>query len=287
MDYDLTAFNVQDNKSTRAVPIKVEVCTEGGHNSDDMHVISDGQDEIKVKEEVPNDAETKQEATHGVETKLEVSDNENKSTNTKKNNFESKSIDEDEPKPKKGRYQVKPELAHKVYEKMVDELVGSYVIGLKEVPVDTVASTVGYKNPRSDAIYAAVKVARETGVFTKTKGVFRLTDQGIQNHVPKEIPPANPEEALEKFWMQLEKKLSSGAKSKGKAIRTAAFLVWNLLKDGKSHDMANVLSVTGYKGRNSTGFEQVIKALKELKFIEKGDNKVSFTDKLFPFGRPA
>jgi len=51
--------------------------------------------------------------------------------------------------------------------------------------------------------------------------------------------------------------------------------------------MKEVLFATGYAGTNSTGFEQIMKALKELDFVEKEGKKVRFADKLFPLGRPA
>uniref|UniRef100_A0A7S3LDQ1 Uncharacterized protein n=1 Tax=Amphora coffeiformis TaxID=265554 RepID=A0A7S3LDQ1_9STRA len=204
MDYDLNNFNVYDNSTPGAIKDEVGAEDETAH---DKKIMKESSRDKKIKKKASDDEKIKQETTDGNIIKNKASPRSNK--------IHSES-NENEPKAKRARYQVKPELAQKVYEKMVSELVENYRIGLKNVPVDTLASAAGYKNSRSDAIEAAVTLAKQTGVFVKVKQVIQLTSQGIEQHVPKELPPANPTEALAKFWLQYERKLASGGQEQGR-----------------------------------------------------------------------
>jgi hypothetical protein len=181
---------------------------------------------------------------------------------------------------------VKPEKAQEVYQKILDELVKNYGFGLKEVPMDTLAAAVGYTHPRSDAMLAAMKMLKKDGIVIKKTNACRLSDQGIEEYVQEEEVAANPEAAMDQFWKQLEMKLASSDKSKGDKVRDAATSIWQLLQDGGAHDMTNVVAATSYGMERSTGFGEILKALKDLGFAQKADKKLQFTDKVFPFGRP-
>jgi len=188
------------------------------------------------------------------------------------------------PKAKKPR--VKPEKVKEVIQKIITELVKNYGFGLKEVPMETLAAAVGYKHPRSDAILAAMKELKADGVVIKKAEVCQLTEQGIEEHVEEVEPAENAAAAMEQFWKHLEMKLASNEKSKGDKVLEAATNIWNLLKDGKARDMDEIVGVTSYGMARSTGFGEIMKALRDLGFVHKQNGKVAFTDKLFPFGRP-
>jgi len=173
---------------------------------------------------------------------------------------------------------------------VLDQLAQNYKLGITEMDMTSLAYAVGYKHPRSDAVMAGVKLLIEDGLVTKSKDTCMLTDAAIEEHVPKDIPPASPEEALEAHWKNLEIALLSNDKTKGSKALESATAIWDLLKNGQPHDMKEVLEVTTYKMERSTGFPEIVGALKRLGLANKetadGTTTLRFTDKLFPFGRP-
>ena len=181
---------------------------------------------------------------------------------------------------------VSAERAQEVANKIVAELAKNYSLGVREMPIETMAKAVGYKHPRSDAILAAMKIVTADQVVSKSKNVVRLTDTGIEQHVEEEEVPPNPEAAMDLFWSQLEMKLDSHEKTKGQKTKDNAREVWNLLQDGKAHSIEDVLSETTYTMERSTGFPEIMKALKDLGFAVKENNRLKFTDKVYPYGRP-
>ena len=182
---------------------------------------------------------------------------------------------------------VSAERAQEVADKIVAELAKNYSLGVREMPIETLATAVGYKHPRSDAILAAMKIVKDDqGVVSKSKNVVRLTDTGIEQHVEEEEVPANPQAAMDLFWSQLEMKLDGDQKTKGSKTKSNARNVWDLLQDGEAHSMEEVLGVTTYGMERSTGFPEIMKALKELGFAVKENKRLQFTDKVYPYGRP-
>jgi beta-lactamase superfamily II metal-dependent hydrolase len=95
------------------------------------------------------------------------------------------------------------------------------------------------------------------------------------------VVPTDNEEALKLFWNNLEMKL----KSKGEKM-TSAKKIWEFLKDGKPHSLESVVAVTHYKQSHSTGFEEIIRAMKALGYVASENGSYQFTDKVFPLGRP-
>ena len=182
---------------------------------------------------------------------------------------------------------VSAERAQEVANKILAKLAENYSLGAREMPIETLAVQVGYKNPRSDAILAAMKIVKDDqGLVSKSKNVVRLTDTGIEQHVEEEKVPPNPEAAMDLFWSQLEMKLDSNQKTKGEKPKSNARSVWDLLQDGKGHSTKEVLKVTTYGMERSTGFPETIKALTELGFAVKENKRLRFTDKVYPYGRP-
>jgi len=202
-----------------------------------------------------------------------------KTTKNKKRAGKKNDLDISEQEPKAKKIRVKPEKAQEVREKLLEEMIKNYTFGMKEVPMDMLAAAVGYKNPRSDAITAAMKLLMSDGVAEKTKNICKLTDKSVKQYVPEEAPAASPEEAMEQFRKQLEMKLAGF----NATVQEAAQAVWDLLKDGKKHTMEEVVGVTSYNMERSTGFAEVMKAMKQLGFTEKANKKLWFTDKVFIF----
>lgn len=78
---------------------------------------------------------------------------------------------------------VKPEKVKEVYTRIVKELVRNHGFGMTEVPLDLLASAVGYKNPRSDAFFDALKLLRNEGMVEKTEPGCRFTDHGVNEYI--------------------------------------------------------------------------------------------------------
>lgn len=215
----------------------------------------------------------------------EDSDKGGKKNKAKKKKASSTKNDKEGPVTKKPR--VKPEKVQEVRDKMLNIMVNNYNMGIKTMPLPTLASECGYTNHRSDAIIAAVKqLTKSEDLMTKTKDDCSLTQAAIDEHASEEPQAQDPEQAMEQFWNHFQKKLDSQTKTKGQAAQEAAKHVWDLLKNGKVHSLHDMVDVTSYKARNSSGFEGIMKALKDLAFIEKVGQDYCFTDKMFPFGRP-
>jgi hypothetical protein len=202
----------------------------------------------------------------------------------KRDKTESDAVAGEPTKAKKPR--CSPEKAQEVYEKMLDELVTNYKIGMTEVPLDTLVVKIGYKNVRSDAILAAKKLMKDRGLAQVSGGNCMLTDRGREELVPDVKPADNPEEALKQFWDHLVVKLSSDSKTASDKAKGSAKNMFDLLKDGKSYTNKELLAVTHYGMARSTGFPELIKAMKDIKFVEQSNGTYAFTEKMFPFGRP-
>jgi hypothetical protein len=173
-----------------------------------------------------------------------------------------------------------------VYHKIIEELAKNYAFGMVEMPLDTLCSGVGYKHPRSDAFKDAIKLLKEDGLVEKKKGNCNFTDKAIKKYTKEMESAANPEEAMQQFWNQFEGKLKLSKKTSGATVLTAAKVMWDMLKDGNGYTKQALVDATSYNMERSTGFGEILKCFKELRFTETSNGKVAFTDKLFPFGRP-
>jgi predicted transcriptional regulator len=194
--------------------------------------------------------------------------------------------DSDEKKVSK-KPRVKPEKLREVYDKILEELTKCYKIGMSEMPMDTLAVAVGYKHPRSDAVADAMKQLVKDGLVAKTKGTCKFTETGMERYVPKETPVANPEEAMDRFWQHYLTKLKTMKAGSGDAVQVGAKAVWAKLSGGEAFSKEELVAETTYSMHRSTGFEAIMKALKDLGFTEVvNKGKVSFTAKMFPFGKP-
>lgn len=167
--------------------------------------------------------------------------------------------------------------------------------GIAETPLDILAASITsksgkpYKNHRSDAIQEGMKLLKAQGKAEKTGGnknsVARLLQSEIDK-IPKEKISKDPNQVVKQrkaqFLLSLENHPKGGS---GEKVTDAATDVWNKLLDGEEYTRKELVADTTYAGTNSTGFEAIMKVLIQLKFVE-GKGKCSFSDKIFPHGRP-
>ena len=144
-----------------------------------------------------------------------------------------------------------------------------------------------YKNYRSDAIQMGMKLLKDEKKAGKMKAnnCAELLPLEIDK-IPKETISKDPAKVCDQRLQQFLRCLSSTPKGgSGERVVAAAHAVWNKLLEGKPYTRKQLVAATSYKGTNSSGFEAIMKALNVLKFVE-GKGQSSFTDKVFPYGRP-
>ena len=148
-----------------------------------------------------------------------------------------------------------------------------------------------YTNHRSDAIMEGIKRLKAQNQAEKVKyknmGAAKLTDEEI-NKIPKEEISSDPQKVLDQRLAQFLEKLSRHKKGgNGAKIVSAANAVWEKLLDGKPYTSKQLVGATEYSGTNSSGFEAIMVTLKASGMVEaKAKGKYSFTEKVFPHGRP-
>ena len=204
-----------------------------------------------------------------------------KGTTTKEKQMTKKQTASKEDKACTKKLRVKPERVLEVKGMLVGELVKNYERGVHEMDMTLLASQVGFKNPRSDALADAVKLLRSEGTVEKpNKDTCKLTEKGIKDNVKEVTLPDNPEAIIDMYKDHFLDALANTAKGKGGKARSAAERVWDLLLDGEAHDMQEVLQVAKYAGENSSGMEEIKRQLKKLNLAGKKDKKLQFMEKV-------
>ncbi|KAL3935900.1 MAG: hypothetical protein SGARI_002780 [Bacillariaceae sp.] len=158
-----------------------------------------------------------------------------------------------------------------------------YEADVESVNEDELVKKTGYNRADSKGFRNAVKfVVNTQGYATKGNKKLSLTEAGIEycHETFGSTKPTSNEEAAERFKADMialwEKKIKAEALDK----------VWNILADGSSHSNETLFTAAGYKRADSKGYAVIMKWGKKLGLIEKSSGEVSFTDKVFPFGRP-
>jgi hypothetical protein len=264
----------KDDPETEIVTKDEPVNKEDNPGINDDVVLSDDTVEISAADEDARRNETITDDVHNDE-------GDSKETTKKRK----KSNADQESSPTK-KHRVKPEKVKEVYNKIIHELSSKHSAGLTNIPLKALSLTVGYKNPRSDAFADAIKLLCEDGMVEKTKEDCSFSEAGRKKYTKETKPAENREEAWQMFWDQYDSALKANPKAKSAKAREAASIVWNKLKDGKGYTRKVLVGLTEYKGINSTGFEGPMACLNNLGFIQTNNTKISFTDKMFPFGRP-
>lgn len=155
-----------------------------------------------------------------------------------------------------------------------------YEVNIKEVDEAILLKATGYaRNDSTGYRNATKKVIKEFGWVEKKKSIYTLTDLGLE-YCAVEIPdePKSNAEYHKQLLKNLEM-LVSAPKNKLGAI-------FELLQDGESHTVSDLLEVSEYGRTDSTGYRKIMSGLKQLGLLEKKGKTVRFSDKAFKFGRP-
>ena len=146
-----------------------------------------------------------------------------------------------------------------------------------DIPLKLVLFLVGYEHPQSTGFLRAKAKLRKKNFIESSKGVIRLTEDGL-NAAPGDIePPAGNRDIQERLRSILHQKVKPIEKFDK---------IFNKLLDGRTHSRQDLLAAAGYNHPQSTGFLKSLSAMRELGLIEKsGQAGVRLSDIAFPCGR--
>ena len=176
------------------------------------------------------------------------------------------------------------ELERKIHEKLAE----CHHLKILKPPILLVSIQCGYTSAQSRKIAAAFKGLREAKVLQNAGSeMISLTNFGIETMPCVNVPRTNTEvhSRLKLLVMQLIKKeiKSSNGKNQLEAV-------WKELADGEVHSEESLARAAGYTSIHSKMPKLILKTMKDLGIISEGKSKTKtfkFTDKVFPFGRPA
>ena len=148
----------------------------------------------------------------------------------------------------------------------------------EDIPEDLHVLMVGYKHKQSTGYLRAKAFCRKEKYVEFSKGVIRLTPQGIAAGPQDVDPPTDNTEIQSRLYdlvLQQDKKIP----------KDKCRIIWNILLDGQEHTREELQMAADYKHPSSTGMLKIIKAFKDLNLIEKGSSKntLKFTKLLFQF----
>jgi hypothetical protein len=166
-------------------------------------------------------------------------------------------------------------------ERILDFLWSMLHDGEKEsVPESEVLFETGYKRADSTGFRIAIKsLTKEKCYVKKNSKAFTLTEEGrkyMQGRKPVIERKTNKE--VEDYFKAMV--IKSG---KGKIPPSKLDDFWDILRDRKVHDEAELLKKLGYQRTDSTGYRMTVRGLKTLDLIEKNGKGWQFTGKVFPF----
>ena len=155
-------------------------------------------------------------------------------------------------------------------------LCEQHVMGVTEVDKAGVAFAVGYTNPRSEGFTKALKVLiKEDGTVMTgtTKESISLTQKGIQE-IPQDLEVSNdPSSMHDRYIKFIENKAKMGADK--------VQPLWQILMDGKPHNINDIANALGYKNPRSFANTKIIQAIKAAGLVkEVGKGAIQFTDKV-------
>lgn len=94
------------------------------------------------------------------------------------------------PKAKKTR--VKSEKVQEVKGRIIAKMAENHKFGMAEISLDALAASVGYTNPRSDAISEALKLLKKDGLMIITNKSCKFTDKAVKERVAQFVPFEDP-----------------------------------------------------------------------------------------------
>ena len=149
-----------------------------------------------------------------------------------------------------------------------------------DIKKQELAEVCGYMKTGSHGFFYAYKDLVDEGMIHRGK----LTDLGISSLPTDAVSFQKPKgntEMQDHFFKLLRKGCKEGTDEKTKQI-------FEILSDGKDHELKEFTSATGYANLKSKGLGYNISYMeKKVKILEKTKpNTWRFTDKCFPDGRP-
>ena len=151
------------------------------------------------------------------------------------------------------------------------------VFDREDIPKDDIVKAAGHKNENTKGFSRPfLQLKREDGMIeaSSTKGCFRLTEKGRLS-IPRDIgPPKTNVEARERYLVLLRESVKS-------TNRLEAF--WDILQDGKSHPVDEILHSLGLKNVNTKSYSQPRAAFVKMKLVEvEASGALRFTTKALP-----
>eukprot|EP00531_Pseudo-nitzschia_arenysensis_P008101 CAMPEP_0116144742 /NCGR_PEP_ID=MMETSP0329-20121206/16181_1 /TAXON_ID=697910 /ORGANISM="Pseudo-nitzschia arenysensis, Strain B593" /LENGTH=235 /DNA_ID=CAMNT_0003640219 /DNA_START=372 /DNA_END=1079 /DNA_ORIENTATION=- len=161
-------------------------------------------------------------------------------------------------------------------------------IGILEVKEEFILKATGYARHDSTGYRKASKKIQKELVYairsTKDKQTtWKLTEAGRGHLIERgiivipEVPKSN-----EEYHAQLMETLKKIVKGPPEKLET----VFRILSDGDWHPVPDLLTETGYKRTDSTGYRSIMAGMRKLDLLEKKGKMLRFSEKAFMFGRP-
>jgi len=155
-----------------------------------------------------------------------------------------------------------------------------HTLNRTDIKKQELAEVCGYVRSGSHGFFYAYKDLTDEGMIRKGK----LTELGISSLPKDEISFAKPKDNTEMqayLLKLLRKKCKEGTDEKTK-------MIFEILSDGKVHELKDFTNATGYANLKSKGLGYNISCMeKDMKILEKTKpNTWRFTNKCFPDGRP-
>jgi predicted transcriptional regulator len=151
-------------------------------------------------------------------------------------------------------------------------------LGMEDQSKQLVCLFSGYGHPNSSSFAAGMRLLRSQGLIMggSSKGL-RLTEKGVRA-VPRDLVPSATTEEAHRRWLEIV-----GSKTTN---RDKLEQLWDILKDGNAHTVADLAEALGYGHVNSSPFAALIRRLKDCGVATRTNGVVQLTDVAFPFGRP-
>jgi predicted transcriptional regulator len=170
-------------------------------------------------------------------------------------------------------------------ENILDCLYENHEVERSRVPESEVLGASGYARTDSTGYRKIMKeLTKESELVEKKNKELWLTEKGIKEMESKpgksvaRKPKKTNADVEELYKKQV---IKSG---KGKVPADKLELLWGCLRDRRAHSVEELLAVTQYSRADSTGYREIMKALKTLGLIEKsGKSAWKFIEKkVFP-----
>lgn len=138
-----------------------------------------------------------------------------------------------------------------------------------------------YAGTDSKGYRDAMKRLRDAGHVEKKKGSVSLTEGGKSFVEENGLVEATVQAVT---MADHQARLKDHIVLNAKAPENKVMAVWNVLLDGKLHDVKELLEVSGYSGTDSKGYREIFSWLNKLDLLEKNGKKFRFTDKMYQHG---